>query len=571
LSLLTPNFNPKSLAPKLLIYNGSGTLQYTYETNQVAASGSGTRDFDLSDLVLDVGINDDVGSLVFVIDDRDGVLIDATKKRRPSKLQRQWQVQLWLGKTPLTYRWFYGKIFESEVLRPGTNRQQIVTTCLGWGSILRERTTRMIRNQLKQSNGIDLDDSDTNTRLDNLIKDVIQDTDHYVDGNITPLGNIGVTDVDSNSLDIKVANVNETFNSFAATISKFAGASNTVWGVDADRNLFVRDPFAHDSGFLFTNDLTSTQAKEWNSNKIGYILQGPISWSDTSYDCLYQFLHGVGHFTPKIDVSETTTPNATENIDPEWIAIKTTPTQDNIFKIAVRMNRTGTPATDGEIRILGDDGAGGPDSGDVRRTILIPKSKLTALGTTTPSGWFELPVKPKLEIKPNENIFIAFKKYGDVSNTINVDYVSGSGTYYASSDGSSTSTPWSTRVGKMNYRIYSARRLITTLENTEARRILSEPREKIIPVRSDLEEQTVRQALISAGELLGKERREYGELMVTPTIENIPVGKYCQIKDITTGLNMKVNITGVHLEMHKRSTSQLGAEEIKLTLEDYHY
>ena len=569
MSLLTPGYSPKALAPRLLLYDNNGVLKYSYESNQVTSNptGIGTRDFNLTDAVLDIGINDDVGSLVFIIDDRNGNLIDTTKRKK-SKIGRQWSVQFFLGKTSVNVpRWFYGKVLDSQVVVPGTNRQKIVTTCLGWGAVLRDRTTRIIRNQLKTSDGITLDDTDTTTRLDNLIKDIIQDTDHYVDGNITPLANIGVVDVDATTLDIKIANLNETYNSFAGTIGKLASTANAVWGIDADRNLFVRDCYAHDSGFLFTNDLTSNQAKNWSSSKIGYILQSPIEYSDSSYDALYQFIHGVGHFAPKVDVKEDTTPTATENVDPEWIAVKTTPTQDNIFKIAVRINRTGTPEFDGEIKILGDDGAGSPDGIDIRRTIRLPKTQLQALGTSTPSAWFELPIRPKLEVTPNDNIFIAFKKYGNATNTYNIDYAGGSGTYYYSADG----TTWLTRVGKINYRLFSARRLISTLENTEARRVLPEVREKLLPVRSDLEEQTVRQSLIAIGEQLGKERRVYGNLIVSPTTDRIPIGKHCLIKDIKTGLDIKVNIIGIHAEMHAKSNSQLGIEEITLTLDDYHY
>ncbi|MFM7854637.1 MAG: hypothetical protein ACKO96_22605, partial [Flammeovirgaceae bacterium] len=118
-----------------------------------------------------------------------------------------------------------------------------------------------------------------------------------------------------------------------------------------------------------------------------------------------------------------------------YVGIPFTVPSDNIFKIAVRSTKTGTPESDGKVEIWGDN-AGKPDSGDIRRSILLNKTTLNALGTTTPSDFFEIQIKPRLEVTPNEQLYIVFPIYGNASNTFNVDYKSGTGTYYDSTDGS---------------------------------------------------------------------------------------------------------------------------------------
>ena len=179
----------------------------------------------------------------------------------------------------------------------------------------------------------------------------------------------------------------------------------------------------------------------------------------------------------------------------------------------------------------------------------------------------EIPISPKLEIEPNSSLFIVLKKYGDVSNTYNVNYKSGSGTYYVSTD----DITWSSATGLMNFRVYSAKRLKTSVENTVLSQKLEEQREKLLPIRADLEEQTVRQALIVAGEILGKERRIYDNVMCTMPDDRIPLLAYARVQDLQTGLNIKAEISSYTVEMHAGdSQSNIGATSVSLTLDEVH-
>ena len=556
---ITTGYDPRELSPKVIITDYTGSTQYTYESATIASSP--TQNFKLTDLRINMNGNGNYGTATIVIADNGSDLVDATL-RRGSLIKRQWDIQIYLGKTSGTLqRWFYGKIVSANVIRPGTGQQGIAIDCVGWGVILKERITRIVRNQDKDADGIGLLDSDNKTRLDNLILDLFTKVDHQVDENIQAINSITAAvaspGLDSASLDIKVANVNELGNTYAGFISRIAGLANADWYVDSDKKLIVRDAFTYDSGFLFTNNLTGLDATGWSQTKIGYLKNQVFGWTDSTFDSLYSWIHGFGHFAPSVDVSYTTAPDAADSLHSHSVSIPITPTRDNIFKIALRMTRTGTPASAHEIQIVGDDN-GSPDATDIRRVIRIPKQTLQALGTSTPAAWAEYPVTPKLEVNPNDPLYIVFPAYGTSSNTVNINYKSGVGTYFA---GGSSVT------GSPAYRVYSAKRLMTSLENTVVSQKLPEPREKLFPIRGDLEEQTVRQAMIQAGFILGKQRRSYQDVTITPTTDRIPLASYCRLQDSKSGLDIKAIIDSYEIEMHSNN-NRLGADSIKLSLDE---
>ena len=564
---LTPNYNPNALHPRIVITNQFGGSAYTFESKEL--NPTGTQDFQLNALKLHLGIDDDFGTLHLVIHDNDGNLSDLTNNDRPGLIGREWSIQLYLGKSTATEeRWFYGKIKDFTTSRPTTGVQTISISCVGYGIVLRERMSRLVRNQAKTADGVTLDDTDDSTKISELMLDLFNDRDHYIDNNIDRLTSITAQTsttgegIDEDATSQKIANVNFNVASFAQVISNLAGVANTTFHVNADRRLIVQDPESRDSGFLFTNNLSGERATTWDSTKIGYILNAPLEWKDSSADMLYNFIHGFGHFKPGVSVSETTTPDAADNLDSEWHAIPFIPTADNIVKIAIRSIKTGTPAEDTSVQIWGDTGGSGPDSADVRYKKLLNTETLNKLGTTTPADWFEIPIHPRLDVTPGEQLYIVFPKVGDASNTISVNYAAGSGTYWDSTNG----TSWTSRVGKSAYRVYESRRLTTTVENTSAAELLPEPRERIFPIRSDLEEQTVRQTLLSAAEVLGKQRRTYGTVIISPVTARIPLGTFCKLEDVKTGLSVKANITGIDLQA---DSSTLGVQRIELALDAY--
>lgn len=557
--------------PKIVIKDGAGATQYTYESKAIFPGG--TRNFELESFNLKLGAYDNYGSLILVIPDRANALTSADTSRE-CKIDREWSVEFDLGISSGTLqRYFHGKVKDAQVDRPGTSLQQIILTCIGWGVILKERMTKMVRNQAKTSDGITLDDTDNTTRIDNLLVEIFSKKDHQVEENMAQLTTIVgaiTTDglgINSASTATKIANVNFGISTYAQAIDSLAGIANTMWRVNEDRKLVVHDPSAIDSGMLFSNDFTpGSDTVNWNGQKIGYLLQSPISWADESIDTYYSWLHGWGHFVPVQAASETTTPDATENLDDRWVGIKFQYRKDNLFKIAVRSVKTGTPATPTSVEIWGEDGTGShlPSNSDIRRSIQIPKERLQALGTSTPAAWFEIPILDRLDITPNEILFIVFPQYGTAAHTINLDYKTGSGTYYSSTNGGVT---WGTLTGLINYRVYSAERLTSSLEITDTAALLQEPRERMFPIRADMEEQTVRQTLLSVAEILGKQKRMYSNIITTIPQLRVNVGQSCKMIDRQTGLIKKVNIMGLNISADSRE-HEMGATTMELTLEE---
>jgi hypothetical protein len=567
-TLLTAGYDPTESAPEIYIYDFDGVLKYTYQTAKTQASP--TQDFRVTDLEFTIEGNGSYGHATILIEDNAGALLDTTSLRRRCLIKKEWKIIIKMGKNNAGLAiWFQGKIKSTPTLRPGTALERVQITATGWGEILKNKVTTIKRNQDKAANGIDLDDADTKTRLDNLIIDMFEDTDHYIDNNIPQISTItyavAADGLCAECLNIKVANVNEFGNSFAGFISRMCGIANVDWYVSPDRALIVRDGLSYDSGFLITNNLTGLDAVGWDSGKLMYILNEPIAWDDNSFDTMYSWIHGMGHFKPTLDVKEETLPNASDNVDDEWIAIPFTPVQDNIFKIALRSIRTGTPAQNATIEIRGDDGAGKPDLTDIRRTLVVTRETLQALGTTVPATWLEIPVSPKLDVEPDTPLWIVLKRYGSASHTYNINYKSGSGTYYVSTD----DITYNVATGLVNYRIYSAKRLRTSVENTVLSQKLDEQKEKILPIRSDLEEQSVRQAMIIASEALGKVRRVYDNVICSMPDDRIPLAAFLRFQDLKTGLDIKAVITGYNVEMHAGDVNtNLGATQVTLTLDD---
>ena len=165
---LTPNYNPNALHPRIVITNQFGGSAYTFESKEL--NPTGTQDFQLNALKLHLGIDDDFGTLHLVIHDNDGNLSDLTNNDRPGLIGREWSIQLYLGKSTATeQRWFYGKIKDFTTSRPTTGVQTISISCVGYGIVLRERMSRLVRNQAKTADGVTLDDTDDSTKISELI------------------------------------------------------------------------------------------------------------------------------------------------------------------------------------------------------------------------------------------------------------------------------------------------------------------------------------------------------------------------------------------------------------------
>ena len=563
---LTPNYDISPLSPKIIITDRTGTEKYRYETSVTTASVSPQQDFTLSELQIHNGINSDYGYAVIKIDDKDNLLTDTTSKLRDSKIERQWDIQIYLGKSqPLLQRYFYGKIYDVDIQRPFTNRQTLVITCIGWGVTLRDRITNIKRFQGKTADGVTVDSTNTTTKVSELVKQVVTDNDHQADHGLNN-NDLGITTTGVQEVDIKLPDLQKNFATYATVLSELSSSGNVMYGVDADRDLFLRDPNSVDSGFLFTNDLSSSVSQNWDSSRIGYLINASQSWRDSSYDGAYSFLHGLGANSVKIDTSKVGSENATRASNVSWIGIPFTPTTDNIAKIALKIAKTGTPTAPATIQITGIDTSDNkPKVSNLRKSLVLDSQRIQ--GLTTTGAWEEISLDEKINVEPNTPLMIVINQYGSSSNNFTLDYQTGTGTFYTSSDGDT----WSSATGSFSFRDYSQKALHIILENTRAKAKYG-VREKVVNFNAGQEEGSAREALINAGEVLGLERRHYSQVTVnTPTLR-IPLGQFCRVVDSKTGLNVKASIISMDIQMSARSgETSIGADQVILGLEEVHY
>jgi hypothetical protein len=535
---MNSNYIASNLFPKILIHNLDGTLKYTYETSQIATSP--TQDFSLNGIHIHLGINDDYGNATLEIQDNSNLLIETNNKK--SKIKNQWSIQIYLGKTSATLeRWFYGKIFESEIIKPTPNQTIIRLTCVGWGIRLKERMTKIKRFQDKTSDGLALDSTDTSAKVSEIAKDIVSDTDHFLYSALPSETEI-TTSVDD--IDIKLADFQLNATSWSDGISQLAGMSNSSYHVDADRKLVFTNSDT-DSGFLFDSSVVSYDSLNWNGTKLGYIKRAPFTWKDSSVDTGYSFIHAYGVQNISKD-TEQTTANANYSLHNNWIAIPFTPTSNNVSKISLSMAKTGTPADIATFEIFG--GASSPDYSDLRKEAKLSASSLTTLDTSY--DWREIALD-NVTVTPREQLYLIIKQYGTSSNTINAEYQTGSGTYYTSSDG----VTWSSVTGDFKIRVYNANNLITTLENTVAKRKFG-VREKILTF-NNIQEETVRDSLVYTSDILSKEKRSYSSMIVTAPTSRVLLGKTCKVIDTSTGLDIVAEINSVDINVPSEGASEI--------------
>ena len=515
------------------------------------------------------GINSDLGWASLKINDKDNILTDSTNSIRDSKIERQWDIQIYLGKSqPLLQRWFYGKIIEVITIRPRTNQQEVVLSCVGWAATLRDRLTNIKRFQGKAADGITVDSTCTSTKVSELVKNIIEDTDHQADHGLDN-SDLGITTNNIQDIDVKLPDFQRSFTPYSQAISELASSGNVMWGIDADRDLFFRDPGSIDSGFLFTNDLAGDTAQNWDSSRIGYLINASQSWRDSSYEGAYSVLHALGSNTVKIDQQNSGSENAVRTSNTSYIGIPFTPQQDNIGKIALRLGKTGTPTSPVTITIanVNTSDSNSPKLSSFKKSITLDSAKVQSLSTS--GDWTELGIQEKIDVEVGTPLMIVIHKYGDGSNNLTMDYKTGSGTFWTSADG--VDGNWSSATGLFSMRDYSQKALQIILENTRARQKYG-TREMKLQFNAGQEEGSAREALISAGEVLGLERRYYAQVTVSPPTLRIPLGQYCRIYDAKTGLSVKANITSTQIEMTSRAgETSIGANKVILGLEEVHY
>jgi len=547
-------YDPTPLMPKLTIYDLDGLEKYSFTSTLLDSSA--VRDFNLRSLAGHIGLNDDTGSLSFVIDDVNSALVDSDGT---CKIQAEWEIKLQVGKTlGGLYNLFYGKIKDAEVWEVDTNFTQIRINAGGYGVIFNDRNTNIKRFQKKESDGETADTTDTDVYPSQIAKEIVTEIDHYVDKELEKETGLTTNGVDITNINNQLIDFQQNNQTWAASISALAASAGAVYGVDADKDFFFRLGDTTPSGIIITNDDTNEKVTSWDVDKVGLLDKKILGWRNTTLDSGYSILEGLNSLVIQKDV-ENTTENATLDADVKWYGIPITPTKDNIHKVAIKMGKTGNPSAGSAKFFLVTDNGTDPDEDTILKEAELSQETLRGLDGTL--QWTEIPFPDTLVI-PNQKIFLMIKVYGTATDSFAFSYQTGTGVYFDSSDG----LTWVSRVGDTAIRTYSANPITVVYEDVRAKRKFK-TREKILSFPQAAEFDHVVEALDAISDVLCVPKREYQPMTIFPPDVRIDVGKYCRIK-IKDKFDRKALITALDFTMDVIDTSNVGIDKFTISLQE---
>jgi hypothetical protein len=543
-------YKTSGLRPKIVIKDLDGTTQFTYDSDSGA-----TQDFTLEAWSLNGGINSSWGGFTFLIHDPNLDMVDTTVRKK-SKIKPKWTVEVYLKKDSASYNlWFKGNVESTSMISNNNNFNRQRVFAVGIGRTLSEKQTDIRKYQLKLSDGVDLDTTDTTAKTSEIVKDLIEDSDHLSHKGLSALG-YSVTNVDD--IDIKLPDFQKFNSSIAQAIEELANVSACYYGVSPSGDFFFRRREGDFSGYLITNDVDSVKAENWNVQKIMYLKNFPNTYDDTILDTGYSICHAYPVNRHEID-QENTSSNALINLSSNYHSFYLKPQTDTISKISFYLTKTGTLTEDMIVSIIGSDSSTTPEEVDLRKRIVVRGDKLQKeIGS---GKWFEISMD-NLRVTPLETLWIKIDKYPDSTNYPSMHYQTGTGSYYDSSNG----TSWTSRTGSAKLRQYFAKTIRVIGENTTAKRSFG-VREVVMPTNDFPDKETALKALGGYMETKGKSRRTYSQITCSTPETMFDIGKTIRIIDKNNTLDFYSNLIAYDM-----SSDQTGyANEMNITIEEWSY
>ena len=553
------NLKHGGLAPKIVIKNTLGAVQHTFE--HPAISATPIQDFDLEEWHLQGGIDSNHGAFSFLFDDQLQNFINTDDFERKSTIERGWTVEVSLGKDIAgLYLAFKGIIQSARPIFPATNSTKQRVFAIGKKILIVERKTNIKRYQKKDDTDPDLlDPTDTSTRISELAKDLLEDTDHFSHPGLPALG---FTTTGIELITIPLPDFQKSYTSIGQAWHELANIGGCYFGIDENDDAFMWRKDSKDSGLLITNDLDSPLALNWDPTKFSTITGDPRWFEDSILGNAYSIFHGVGYELEESDQIQQSA-NATLDLSSAWIAIPFTPAKDNVSKVAGFLSKVGTLVDSLNIQIVEDDGTGKPSS--LLKTRKVTQgSRLQSLLTS--AKYFEI-ATDKLIVVPGTKYHIVFEIYTDVVNHVDIDYQTGTGTYHDSADG----ITWLPRTDDIKFREYSSKSTRMVGENTT-----SSSKFGFRDTTINLKKYTTKESaiVILAGymESQGKENRTFPSLTISAPDTKIELGKRARIIDKGSGINMYANIISYTIKGSAYDkNSNLGAKDVEITIERLSY
>lgn len=559
------------LQPEVKIYDVNDTLLYTWQSSQIESTP--TQDFDLYGWTLHGGINTDFGSLSLNIHDIQNLLTDLTSPRRPSKIQGEYRIDFFLGKDSAgMQKWFQGKIRDSNISRlPG--RQEIGIFAVGWGTVLSDRLTIIKHFQKKDEtidDGITLDENDNDAKISEIAKRIMNNQEN------NPIPTLSHHEITTNGIEeisIKLADFKKHYQSISSSINELANSANAIWGIDysgigGTPDMWMRYRSSAESGILLTNNLDEALTQGWNPGNLTFLLKSPSGFADSTVDYGYSVLYGIGPYHDTLDHDKSTA-NASFDLSAYHHSFAIIPAKDNLSKISLYLKKVNTPSKDLKVEIIGTNANGKPNPTDLRIRRIIRKETLQAIKTGGQYIEVSLGVKP-ITVQTNQKIFIFIPKYEDSANCIKLDYQTGSGEYWNSSNGTTWNDPPVGSIGKFTgearIRTYSSKEVVMKFVNLSAFSNYG-IRELPIPL-SNVNDVTAIDILAGVSESVSKHRRVYKPLTMTVPSNPIPLGKKIRLKDKFNGLDVFADIIGYDISANAYDLQTNGAHTMQVNLEE---
>jgi len=303
---LPADYSFNGLAPKILIFDETLKLRYTYEHPNI--SDAFVQDFVLLEWEMQAGINSNAGSCAITIEDHNN---DLTAQDGSLLIRTGWHIQILLGKDASGLEpWFFGIINEPVLERPGYAQQLIKLSAYGYSHSLSSRYVSITHEQERDPVTNRLVDADDSANISELVKLVFDD-----DSMLIPPADPNLTINGIETSAIKLPYLNKQNQSQGIVISELANVVNAIYGVSPERDFFFHSSDKH-SGFLITNDLDDDTP---DGNKLMIIRNRPYTYKDTVVRKAYTSLIGVDvteFYDLMTDGGGTQTQNLTEH---HWI------------------------------------------------------------------------------------------------------------------------------------------------------------------------------------------------------------------------------------------------------------
>lgn len=354
-----------------------------------------------------------------------------------SNIAEGYEITFAAGKTSSTTSILRGIIESITINEKGPNFMSIDLSGPDFGSaILKHTVVQGAWIQRKQSNGVDLDMTDTNTLIYNIINDMISNNQYYpvptdgITAQTKGLNAVSSTFCQPPSLPLAQFYANTEF--IDDCLTRLDDEGMTMHFVDYNKNLVVKSPVAVDSGILLVDSTADSVAATWDTTKLGYLVS--LSYKKTlETHRKRKFGYGGDQRLENTQQKQTTTTTTTKN-DTSWLAMKFQPYYTNIDSIGVYVDKVGSP---GALSVLftATDSSGKP-----LPSTLIQKS-IDANKITGTAGWHYVDIQQNVD--NNANYWVILQSTNDVSNYYRWYRTSGATSYTTttSSDGITWAAP----------------------------------------------------------------------------------------------------------------------------------